>query len=110
MTAPVSPLRSVLDALEQGAPTVAAVRARTGLDATVVDAVMDHLVRTGRVGTSRFVLGCPGSCGACPAAGAAGDCGGGTPRPEPNTPTAAGPHRADLGSGRTLLALWVRRR
>lgn len=96
-----SPLRAVLTALTEGAPTVAAVRERTGLDPAVVDAAIDHLVRTGRVGVSRLAT-CAGSCGSCPIAAGCGTAGG--------TITGSAPSGAETGSGspRTLLALWVR--
>jgi hypothetical protein len=61
-----SPLRSVLAAIDDGAGTVAAVRARTGLDPAVVDAAVDHLVRTRRLTVLRTGTLCGGRCGDCP--------------------------------------------
>lgn len=86
----------MLTALTEGAPTLAAVRERTGLEATVVDAAVDVLVRTGRVAASRLAT-CAGSCGSCPIAAGCGTVSG----------VPATGNRS--GSERTLLALWVRR-
>ncbi|MBT8226575.1 MAG: hypothetical protein HKP61_18020 [Dactylosporangium sp.] len=105
-----SPLRTVLRALEDGAPTLHAVRARTGLDETVVGAAIDLLVRTGHVGAERIMLGCSGDCGGCPAASGGGSRCGSTGT---GTPTAAGPTQTGCDAVRTprpergALTLWV---
>ncbi|MFT3862260.1 hypothetical protein [Micropruina sp.] len=63
MTGPVT---AVLDALNDGAGSLAEVRRRTGLRADVVRAAADHLVRTGRVQQCPLALGCPpDGCGGC---------------------------------------------
>ncbi|GAA1042170.1 hypothetical protein GCM10009557_67550 [Virgisporangium ochraceum] len=70
MTAPVSrppsPLRAVLAAIDAGARTVAGVRARTGLDPTVVEAAVDHLARARRITVVQMRTLCGGRCGDCP--------------------------------------------
>jgi hypothetical protein len=84
-----APLRAVLDALGSGAPTLAAVSHRTGLDATFVSAAVDQLVRTGHVVATEVPLG----CSACPASG--------------GCPVTGGPDRCGQRDGRTVLALRV---
>ena len=44
-----APLRQVLDSVEAGATTRAAIAERTGLDPDVVDGAVDHLLRLGRI-------------------------------------------------------------
>jgi hypothetical protein len=97
--APASgPLRAVLDALADGAPSLAEVARRTGLDRGLVDIAVDRLRARGLVDAQVLAVGCPtGGCGTCASGvdGAAG-CGAAVP-----------------GSGRTgpvLVALTVRRR
>lgn len=71
-------LRLVLAAIAEGAGSRAGVARHTGLSAEVVDAAVDHLVRTGRLVTTPLGGGCAtGGCGSCPSGrpdGAAG-CG-----------------------------------
>jgi hypothetical protein len=56
----------VLTALQEGAPSLQDVCARTSLDRDVVDAAVDHLVRMGRVSAKELAIGCPGGgCGSC---------------------------------------------
>jgi hypothetical protein len=66
-----SPLRAILTAIDDGARTVADVRVRTGLDTTVIDAAMDHLVRARRLGVVRTL--CSGRCKDCPVVSSCGD-------------------------------------
>jgi hypothetical protein len=73
-----SPLRAVLAALADGAPSRAAVAASTGLPRDVVDAAVGHLLRIGRLDAVPLTVGCPEtSCGRCVfrRAGSSG-CGG----------------------------------
>ena len=94
----LGPVSRVLAALEEGAPSLAEVSARTGLRRDVVDAAVDHLVRLGRLETRTLAIGCPGSgCGSCVSARVDGspECG------------ADGPSRRR--SGPVLVALSVRR-
>jgi hypothetical protein len=61
-----APLRQVLDAVEGGATTRAAIAARTGLDPDVVDGAVDHLLRLGRIATPSLRTSCPdGGCAGC---------------------------------------------
>jgi hypothetical protein len=67
------PLRAVLAELDAGVPTLDEVARRTGLDAEVVAAAVDHLVRLGRVTSSTLGTACPdGGCGPCPAGAGCG--------------------------------------
>ncbi|MGA4508384.1 hypothetical protein ACQB6R_10195 [Propionibacteriaceae bacterium G1746] len=69
MTGPSSPgpLSLVQRAIADGARSRADVVARTHLDASVVDASLDHLVRLNRLVPEALGSGCPsGGCGACP--------------------------------------------
>jgi hypothetical protein len=68
------PLVEVLGALAGGATSRADVARRTGLGPDVVDAAVEHLVRTGRV--QQAPTSCPAQgCASCPAAGRrAGAC------------------------------------
>ncbi len=92
-----SPLRAVLGAFETGASTLDDVAATTRLPRDVVDAVVEHLVRIGRLTASTLATGCPsGGCGTC-ASGVSGAPGCGAP--------AAGPGRP----GPVLVALTLRR-
>jgi hypothetical protein len=76
------PLRAVLEALRDGAPTLEAVRTRTGLDRGIVDAAVSHLVRSGHVAATRLTLGCSSGCGGCPSrSGCAGGPGAGAAEP-----------------------------
>ncbi len=60
------PLHRVIAAIEAGAGSRAAVAQQAGLDADVVDACVDHLVRIGRVTAEQLGGGCPESgCGSC---------------------------------------------
>jgi DNA-binding IclR family transcriptional regulator len=65
------PLVEVLDALAAGATSRADVARRTGLGPDVVDAAVEHLVRTGRVQQACATTAlCPaGGCGGCPVRG-----------------------------------------
>lgn len=67
MTTPATtPLRSVLAAFTAGATSRDALCRITGLPRDVVDAAIDHLVRTGRIEASTLSTGCAdGGCGGC---------------------------------------------
>lgn len=60
-----TPLRVVLDAVEDGVTTVAAIAARTGLSVDVVQAAVDHLRRLNRLSTLELRTVCAGGCSAC---------------------------------------------
>ncbi len=65
-TATTGPLRAVLDAFESGAVTPDEVARTTALPRDVVDAVVAHLVRIGRLAAPGPAVGCPPSgCGGC---------------------------------------------
>ncbi|MGN6608625.1 MAG: FeoC-like transcriptional regulator [Jatrophihabitans sp.] len=78
-----SPLRSVLDAIADGARSRHDLVTRTGLPLDVVDAAVEHLVRIGRLESTELAAGCPGGgCGSC--ASGVGDtpgCGASGPSP-----------------------------
>lgn len=60
------PVSAVLDALTNGAGSLAEVRRRTGLRDDLVRAAADHLVRTGRLQKCALGAGCPpDACGGC---------------------------------------------
>jgi hypothetical protein len=90
------PLRAVLTALEEGAPSLHEVCLRTQLDRDVVEAAVDHLVRMGRISAKELAIGCPGGgCGSC--ASGVGDAPG------------CGAHSSSgVRSGLVLVALSVR--
>lgn len=71
------PLRAVLDALEQGAVSVAELSVATGLSRDLVRDAIDHLVRLGRLTVKALPAGCPsggGGCGGCLIAGRPAGC------------------------------------
>ena len=76
MSAPSgSPQQSVLDAFDDGATTLDDVARRVGLSRDVVDAVVEYLLRTGRLAAERLTAGCPdGGCGACPVTATGVEC------------------------------------
>ena len=75
MTATQGPLIAVLNAFSQGASTRDAARRMSGLPDDVVDAAVDHLVRTGRLALLPLASGClAGGCGGCPIAEAGNGC------------------------------------
>lgn len=87
------PLTRVLASIEAGARGRDAIVASTGLTRDVVDAAVEHLVRTGRLQPESLTLGCPpAGCGGCGA------------------PTGHGCTTGPAGrGGPTLVALTVRR-
>ncbi len=88
------PLQRVLSAFDDGYESLAAIAAATGLDRSVVEAAVDHLVRTGRVQAQQLSVGCPsGGCGSCASGSTSGGAGCG----------ASGPSRGR--SGPVLVAL-----
>jgi hypothetical protein len=96
-----SPLRAVLDALQDGAHSRAELAHRTGLRSDTVDAALEHLVRMGRLDVGELSTGCPsGGCGSCPSGvDDAPGCGAAAPSA---TPSAA-------AGGPVLLQLTLRR-
>jgi hypothetical protein len=63
------PLAEVLAAVASGANTRVEVRRRVDYPDDVVDAALDHLIRTGRVVDQPLTVGCVSSgCGGCPIA------------------------------------------
>lgn len=78
------PLSTVLAQMHAGAPTVAEIVRRSGLEDSVVRAAVDHLVRSGRVESRELSMGCPASgCGGCASATDDGAPGCGLPSPVP---------------------------
>lgn len=70
-----SPLRAVLAAFESGCATLTEVAEHARLDRDLVDAAVDHLVRTGRLVAGTLSAGCPSAgCGGC-ASGTGGEPG-----------------------------------
>lgn len=64
MVSAVQPVAEIRAAVAQGAITVRDIASRTGLPETLVDAVLDHLARTGEL---RGPQSCsPGGCSGCP--------------------------------------------
>ena len=64
-----SPLRAVLSAVSAGATTREELRRKVSYPDDVIDAALDHLIRTGRVATQPLTMGCVStSCGGCPVA------------------------------------------
>ena len=60
------PMTSVLDALQQGARSIPEIARQTGLRRDLVDAVVEHLVNTGRLKAEPLMSGCPdGVCSGC---------------------------------------------
>ncbi|MGV0326897.1 FeoC-like transcriptional regulator [Corynebacterium confusum] len=75
-----SPLATVRELIGGGVTSRAEVAARSGLDAGVVDAILDHLLATGGL-VPEPVPGCPsGGCGGCAAAGTCPSAAGGARR------------------------------
>ena len=88
------PLSHVQSAIADGASSRSEVVTRTGLDASVVDASLDHLIRMGRLVTEQLGSGCPTSgCGICPSGKADGSAGCGASAPS----NARGPVLITLG-------------
>ena len=64
----MSPLRWVLESFESGATTVAGIARDTGLSVDLVQAVMDELIRMGKLRATQMTYGCPtgaSNCGPC---------------------------------------------
>ena len=89
MTA-LSPTRSVLAHIEQGALSIGQIARRTGLDPGVVDLAVQRLLAHGYLRSEPLSMGCPDDgCAACPSGdGDRPGCGG--------TPT-SGPVMITLG-------------
>jgi hypothetical protein len=62
----LTPLRAVLSALDDGAPTLATVAARTGLPIGLVRLAVDQLVAAGVLSRGPLVEACATGCGGCP--------------------------------------------
>lgn len=101
-----SPLRAVLDAFETGSTSVAEVANKTGLPIDLVRAILDQLIRMGKMRATEMSYGCPtgdSDCGSCAEASESGaSCSpepGSTRGPvliEINTQAMFRPERADL--------------
>jgi hypothetical protein len=66
--AQVSPLRVVLDSFESGTGTVAGIARDTGLSVDLVQAVLDQMIRMGKLRATPLSHGCPtgaSNCGPC---------------------------------------------
>lgn len=74
----LSPTRSVLAHIEQGATSIGEIAGRTGLDRGVVDMAVQRLVTRGYLTAEPLAGGCPdGGCMTCPAGdGDRPGCGG----------------------------------
>jgi len=82
--APTRPLTAVVAAIRAGSGTIADLERATGMPRDVVEAVVDHLGRLGRLMSEPVQLGCPATgCGSCFLSSEAGrSCPGpGSPRP-----------------------------
>lgn len=79
-----APLTEVLAAIAGGARSLAVVSERTGLGRDIVDAAVDHLVRTGHLEARTLGPGCPESgCGSCASGAVDGSPGCGATGPSP---------------------------
>ena len=89
----LSPTRSVLAYIEQGAASIGQVARRTGLDPGVVDMAVQRLVAHGYLRAEPLGIGCPDEgCGACPSGDGDRPWWGGAPT--------SGPVMITLGPGR----------
>lgn len=71
--APASPMAAVRRCIADGVASRAAIARATGLERTTVDAVIDHLERTGALRRERLASSCPsGGCSGCGMAQSAG--------------------------------------
>lgn len=60
------PLSEVIAALQRGARSLPEIVQTTGLSRDLVDAVVEHLVATGRLKAEPLASGCPSqACGGC---------------------------------------------
>lgn len=76
------PLTTVADAIAAGAQSRRDLADRTGLDPSVVDAAIDHLIRLGRISTEQLGSGCPDTgCGSCASGKSDGTAGCGATGP-----------------------------
>lgn len=90
------PLRRIVAAIEAGAASRAEVAARAGLDRQIVDAALEHLIRSGRLNSERIGVACPDTgCGRCPSGRADGTAGCGASGPQ----TSRGPVALTLTRG-----------
>lgn len=79
-----APLSAVLDAFHAGARSLSEISQRTGLDAEVVQAAVEHLTRTGRLVAKQLAAGCPsGGCTSCASGQPDGKPGCGASGPSP---------------------------
>lgn len=89
----LSPTRSVLAHIEQGAASISEIAGRTGLDRGVVDMAVQRLVAQGYLMAEPLAGGCPDEgCTACPSGDRGGPGCGGT--------RASGPVMITLGTAR----------
>ena len=66
--AAASPVRAVLASFDQGTTSVAGIAQDTGLSVDLVRAVLDQLIRMGKLQVTKLTAGCPvdaASCGGC---------------------------------------------
>lgn len=83
MTA-LSPTRSVLALIEEGATSIGDIARRAGLDRGVVDMAVQRLVAQGYLSAVPLAIGCPDEgCGACPSGDGDRPGCGGTPTAGP---------------------------
>lgn len=62
-----SPLRVVLEEFEAGTRSLDLIAKQTGLRRDLVQAIVDHLLRTGHLRAEMLSFGCPAQgCGGCP--------------------------------------------
>jgi hypothetical protein len=89
----LSPTRSVLAHIEQGATSIGEIADRTGLDRGVVDMAVQRLVTRGYLTAEPLAGGCPADgCAACPS--------GDRNRPGCGGSRASGPVMITLGAAR----------
>ena len=71
-----TPLTAVLQAVQSGARTLAEIGVQTGLSLSMVEASVDHLIRTKRINVRYLQSACPaGVCSSCPVASLGGEGG-----------------------------------
>ena len=76
------PLSLVSRAIADGAGSRADIARTTALDASVVDAALEHLIRMGRIATEQLGSGCPDEgCGGCASGKSDGSAGCGAAGP-----------------------------
>ncbi len=80
----LSPSRSVLTLIEEGASSIGEIARRSGLDRGVVDMAVSRLVAQGYLQAAPLTTTCPdGGCSACPSGDGNSPGCGGTPASGP---------------------------